>query len=203
MVCTKLLKKHFLFATAALLLFVAAVFPQDYPKKIRGYKVFQTDISVKSHLELSSDEKAKDTVVRLGEPELTDISLTGITLEISAEIEGLFQNGKVDFLAFEDFKVNGLDVEIEEYREPFDLVAGQKTVLPKPVKIFLGTGQALRGAHRELKSPEDEWPVSGRLFVFGRFKKFGFSFKRVVPVEINIRIENPVKKKLAQSDLSK
>lgn len=39
---------------------------------------------------------------------------------------------------------------------------------------------------------KDEWTVTGRVFVFGRFKKFGFDFKRVVPVEINLKIKNPL-----------
>jgi hypothetical protein len=51
----------------------------------------------------------------------------------------------------------------------------------------------LRGAVRELKDSKEEWSVTGRVFVFGKFKKFGFNFKRVVPVEINIKIKNPLR----------
>lgn len=190
------------FLIICLLLFSAPVFPQKYPDKIRSYKVYQTKISVKTESEKSPEKSDAEAFVKIGEPELADFSLTGITLEIPAEIEGIEQNGKVDFLSFEDFKVNGLDVEIEEYTESFEFKKKEKIVLPKPVKIFIGTGQTLRGAYKELKDSKNEWTVSGRVFVFGKFKKFGFNFKRVVPVEINLKIENPVKKRLAQNDES-
>lgn len=196
-------KKIPAFLITCLLLFSAPVFPQDYPNKIRGYKVYQTKISVKPESEKSAEKSDAEAFVKIGEPELADISLTGITLEVSAEIEGVAQNGKVDFLAFEDFKVNGLDVEIEEYTETFELKKNEKIVLPKPVKIFISARQTMRGAFNELNDSKKEWTVSGRVFVFGKFKKLGFNFKRVVPVEISLKIENPIKKRLAQNDGSK
>ena len=143
------------------------MFAQDLPGKIRGYKVYNAEIS-----------------------------LTKITLELSAEISGLQQSGRVDFLSFRDFRVNDLPVEVEEYKESFAFEKNQKITLPKPAVIHLGTAQTLRGALREIKESKTEWSVTGRVFVFGKFKKFGFSFKRVVPVEINIKIKNP----LRQSD---
>lgn len=186
-----------------LLLLSAFVYSQDYPNKIRGYKVLQTKISVKTEREKSSEKTDAEAIVKLGEPELADISLTGITLEVFAEIKGVDQNGKVDFISFEDFKVNGMDVEIEEYRQPFELKKSETIILPKPVKIFIGAEQTLRGAYKELKDSKTEWTVSGRVFIFGKFKKYGFNFKRVVPVEVNFKIENPVKKRFTQNDKSK
>lgn len=186
-----------------ILLVSTFVYPQNYPNKIRGYKVLQTKISVKTESEKSPEKTDAEAIVKIGEPELADVSLTGITLEVFAEIEAMDQNGKVDFISFEDFKVNGLDVEIEEYRESFELKKDETIILPKPVKIFIGAGQTLRGAYKELKDTKNEWTVSGTVFVFGKFKKFGFNFKRVVPIEINLKIENPVKKRLAQNDGSK
>jgi hypothetical protein len=199
----KTLFKKSLTCLALILLVSTFVYPQNFPNKIRGYKVYQTKISVKTEREKSLKKTDAEAFIKIGEPELTDISVTGITLEITAEIEGANQNGKVDFLSFEDFKVNGLDVEVEEYIEPFELKKDKTIILPKPVKIFISAGQTLRGAYKELKDSKTEWTVSGRVFVFGKFKKFGFNFKRVVPIEINLKIENPVKKRLAQNDDSK
>ena len=198
-----LLCKKSLTQIVLLLLFSTFAYSQDYPNKIRGYKVLQTRISVKTEREKSSEKTDAEAIVKIGEPELTDVSLTGITLEVFPIIEGIDQNGKIDFISFEDFKVNGLDVEIEEYQEPFELKKSETIILPKPVKVFIGAGQTLRGAYKELKDSKTEWTVSGRVFVFGKFKKYGFSFKRVVPVEINLKIENPVKKRLTQNDKSK
>lgn len=199
----KSVKEYFFVAFVLILLFTSPVFSQNYPDKIRGYKVYQTKISIKTEVEKNSEKTDAEAIVKISDPELTDISLTGITLEISAEIEGIEQNGKIDFITFKDIKVNGLDVEIEEYTEPFELKKNEKILLPKPVKAFISSGQTLRGTFRELKESKNEWTISGKLFVFGKFKKYGFKFKRVIPVEINFKIENPLKKKLEQIDRKK
>ena len=195
-------KNSFFFAVF-ILLFSVSVFSQKLPDKIRGYKVYQAKISVKTEKEKSAEKKGAEAVVKIGEPELEDISLTGITLEFSAGIEGIEQSGKIDFLAFEDFKVNNLDVEIEEYKHAFEVKKNEKVFLPKPVKVFVRADRALRGALKEWNDSKKDWNVTGRIFVFGKFKKYGMSFKRVVPVEINLKIENPLKKKLTQNDKSK
>ena len=172
---------------------------QDLPSEIRGYKVYKAKISVKNEGDKNSKSaktEAKDkseAIVKVGEPEVVDVSITGITLELSAEIDALEQSGTVDFLSFKDFRVNGLKVEVEEYRESFEFKKNQTAILPKPVKIFVGAGQTLRGAVQEMKNSKDEWTVTGTVFVFGRFKKSFLKFKRVVPVEINIKIKNPLR----------
>jgi len=176
-----------------LFFFSSFVLAQDLPNEIRGYKVYNAKISVKNQTEKSVARNKSEAFVKVGEPEVIDISLTGVTLEISAEIDALGQSGTVDFLSFKDFRVNGLQVEVEEYKESFEFKKNQTIILPKPVKIFVGTGQTLRGAVNELKESKDEWRVTGMVFVFGRFKKSFLKFKRVVPVEINIKIKNPLR----------
>ncbi len=178
--------------TAILLCLVTAA-SQDLPGKIRGYKVYKTAVSIKTPGEKNPPESKFEAVVTIGEPELVDISLSGMTLEISAEINALEQSGKVDFLTFTDFRVNGLAVEVEEYKNPFEIKKNQPVVLPKPARIFIDMTRTLRGAVNELKNSKDEWQVTGRIFVFGKFKKFGLSFKRVIPVEINLRVKNPLR----------
>lgn len=177
-----------------------SVFAQDLPKEIRGYKVHKAKISVVNQNEKTSVSKSgkndeSEALVNVSTPELVEVSLTGITLELSAEIEASEQSGKVDFLTFYDFRVNDLAVDVEEYKESFEFKKNQKIALPKPIKIFVGAGQTLRGALAEFNESKTEWTVTGRIFVFGHFKKAGFSFKRVVPVEINLKIENPLRGK--------
>ncbi|MCY7346544.1 MAG: hypothetical protein LH614_10040 [Pyrinomonadaceae bacterium] len=176
-----------------LFIFSITVFTQNLPKEIRGYKVYQARISVKNKTEKAGARDKSEAFVKVGEPELVDVSLTGITFEISAEIDSIAQNGTIDFLTFDDFRVNGLQVDIEEYREPFELKKNRSSTLPQPIKIFVGAGQTLRGALKEVKESKDEWTVTGKLFVFGQFKKSFLKFKRVVPVEINLTIKNPLK----------
>ena len=165
------------------------------PNEIRGYKVYRAKISVKNENDKSPKSLESDTaaLVKVGEPEVFDVSLTGVTFEISVDINSLDQNGTIDFLTFKDFRVNGLAVDVEEYRESFDIKKDRQIILPKPVKIFVGTGQTLRGALGEFRDSKDEWTVTGTVFVFGRFKKAFVKFKRVVPVQVNIKVKNPLK----------
>ncbi len=163
------------------------------PKEIRGYKVHQAKISVKNQIEKTDAKDKSEALVKVGEPELVDVSLTGITFELSAEIDSLEQSGTINFLTFHDFRVNGLEVDLEEYKESFEFRKNQNVILPKPIKIRLSTTQTLRGALSEIKESRDEWTVTGRVLVFGQFKKSFLKFKRVVPVEINLKIKNPLK----------
>ena len=173
---------------------------QELPEKIRGYKIYNAKISIKTENDRSVEPDESEALVRIGDPEFADISLTGITFELTAEIDPTGHSGTVDFLMFRDFRVNGLEVEIEEYKESFSFKKNQTISLPKPVKIFIGTGNAVSGALKESRESKADWTITGRVFVFGKFKKLGFKFKRVVPVDIDIKIPNPVKKKLAQTD---
>ncbi len=177
-----------------LLLFSANIPAQDLPDRIRGYKVHKAKIAVKTERDRNENSKEKnEAFVKINDPEVFDVSLTGITFELAAEISSIEQSGTVDFLSFHDFRVNGLKVSVEEYDESFDFKKNEPVILPKTFKIFLGTGQALSGAFKEIKDSKDEWRVTGRVFVFGQFKKSFLKFKRVVPVEIDILIKNPLK----------
>ena len=165
---------------------------QDLPKEIRGYKVQRAKISVVGQTEKTETKDRPEVSVKIGEPELTDVSLKGSTFEISAELNSTKQSGTIDFLTFHDFRVNGLKVNVEEYRESFEFKKNQTVALPKPIKISLSAGQTLSGALKETKESKDEWTMTGRIFVFGQFKKSFLKFKRVVPVEINLKIKNPL-----------
>ena len=174
--------------------FISSAHAQDLPDEIRGYKVHNEKFSVTNNDDRRDQKNKSEVFARLSEPELIDTSLSGLTFEVSGEIDSLDYKGKVDFLMFRNFKVNGLDVEIEEYTNSFEFKKNQPIALPKPVKIFLSSRQALRGALGEIRDSKEDWTVTGTVFVFGRFKKWGFSAKRVVPVEVNVKIKNPLKK---------
>ncbi len=186
---------HFLWLCVLISLFAFGIFAQqDLPDEIRGYKVHSEKFSVTNNADRRTQKNKSEVFARLTDPELIDTSLSGLTFEISGEIDSLDHKGKVDFLTFKDFKVNGLDVEIEEYTTSFEFRKNQPVALPKPVRIFLSSRQALRGALGEMRDSKEEWTVTGTVFVFGRFKKWGFSAKRVVPVAVNVKIKNPLKK---------
>lgn len=178
--------------TLLTVLFTLPALAQELPKEIRGYKVHKTNISVKTISANAPSKNGPEALVKIGDPSVAAVSLTGITLEIPAEITAFDQSGRVDFLTFHDFKVDGLAVDVEEYRSAFSFKKNELVILPKPARLFLGTGQIVKRAWKEISETKKEWTITGRVFVFGKFKKLGFSFKRVVPVDINIRIDNPL-----------
>ena len=175
---------------------------RDYPKEIRGYKVELANVEIKKQGAKgkaaaketdAAQETDAETLIQLGEPRVKSVSPLGISLEVPVTVAAIKQGGRVDFLTFEEMTVNGTKVTIGEYRHSFDLPTSKPITLPEPVSIYISTPRALLGALGEWTQPKDIWPVTGRVYVFGRFKKFLFKFKRVVPVELNLSFQNPLK----------
>ncbi len=197
--CQIFQKLSFLCAAFLIVFFViSSAEAQDYPNEIRGYKVEKAKIKIKNDdgkSDSNSDKDDSEAYVTIGEPTLANVGLTGITFEITARLSPLEQKGKVEFLSFQDFKVNGKSVTIEDYTDSFSFKKNKPIELPSPIKVFVGMGQTLLGGLGEIRDSKEEWEVTGTVFVFGKFKKFGFNFKRVVPVPVNVKIKNPIKNK--------
>src|SRR5215204_5282865 len=159
----------------------------ELPKKIRGYKVHGETITLKN--EPVADGRP---YVIVGQPNVSDVSISGVTFAITAELSSAGYEGRVDMLSFRDFTVNGLPVEVRDLNVPFDVEKTGTTKLPGPATVFLPTSKVLRSAWSEVTNSKDQWEVRGRILVFGKFKKFGFNFKRVVPVDVQLRMKNPL-----------
>jgi hypothetical protein len=174
---------------------------RTFPKEIRGYKVERARVEIRK----SKDEKGRDqsagattttdadALIQFGEPRIAQMTPLGITMEVPVTVAAVKQGGRVDFLTFEDMVVNGTPVTIEDYMRPFELPNKRAVLLPAPVRVFISAPRALLGALGEWNDSKPEWPVTGRVYVFGHFKKFLFSFKRVVPVELSATLPNPLK----------
>jgi len=170
----------------------------DYPKEIRGYKVELANVEVKKqtakgNADTSSDGADLTSLIRLGEPRVKGLTPLGVTLEVPVTVSPVKQGGHVDFLTFEDMVVNGTTVTVSEYNHSFDLPNDRPVTLPEPVIIEISTPRAMLSVIGEWNKPKDMRPLTGRVYVFGHFKKFLFKFKRVVPVELNISFRNPLK----------
>ncbi|MGH9820230.1 MAG: hypothetical protein ACRD43_08675, partial [Pyrinomonadaceae bacterium] len=100
-------------------------------------------------------------------------------------------SGTIDFLTFRDFCVNGISVDIEEYKGPIFFKKGDPLELPHPIKVFVGSGGVLEAAWSEFKESRKDWTVTGRIFAFGKFKRMGMTFKRVIPVDFNVTVRKP------------
>lgn len=175
------------------MLLVPAANAQKLPGKIRGYTVYDARIAVAGGTGDSSSEAGSTANVKLGDAAITEIGLSGIKFEIGAEFTSGDHGGKVDLVTFRDIRVNGIGIEMEDYAHAFAFKKNATVTLPKPARASIRLSSLPRAAYTELFDGSDRMTVTGTAFVFGRFKKFGFSFKRVVPVTINLEIDNPLK----------
>ncbi|MGB7923845.1 MAG: hypothetical protein WCF57_11430 [Pyrinomonadaceae bacterium] len=197
-------------ALASLIIFAPAAFAQQpnakptahiYPEKIRGYKVEQAKVEIrKTDSKGGTNQGASaspdaDALIEFGEPRIVSSTPLGMTFEVPVTIAAVKQGGYVEFLTFEDMAVNGTPVTIKDYEHRFNLPNKQPVMLAEPVSLYISTANALLGALGEWSKPKDMWPVTGRVYVFGRFKRFFFAFKRVVPVELSLSLPNPLKNK--------
>lgn len=178
---------------AGLTLFAPAhIFSQDLPAKVRGYKVYDARVSVTRSGDSTRVSDAADAVASLGAPRFTIAGLFDVAIEISAEITARGQSGQVEFMTFRDFRADGIAFEITEYRSPFKFEKGVAVSLPSPVHGAINLANIGKAAYMELTGSRKQWRVTGTVFVYGKFRKFGFSFKRVVPVRIDLLINNPL-----------
>lgn len=189
---------------------------RTYPKEIRGYKVERTVVEIKkpetknresgndqrqsgnsnSDGQVIAESKAEsdvDELIQLGQPQLARVTPLGITFEVPIVVSPVKQSGHVDFLVFEDMVVNGTSVDIDEYHHAFDLPNKQPLTLREPLRFYIYLPNALLAALGDWSNSKETWPVTGRVYVFGKFKKSLFSFKRVVPVELNLTMRNPLR----------
>lgn len=200
----------------------AAVVAQtrDYPKEIRGYKVERAAVELKSTESQpkrttvatqsttnesrtsstpapaqTSSAAQVDHLITFGRPSLARVTPLGITFEVPIVVAPIKQSGHVDFLLFEDMLVNEHSVEIDEYRRAFDLPTKKPLTLREPLRFYIQLPVAILGAVDEWTNSKETWPLTGRVYVCGKYKKLLFSFKRCVPVELNLTIQNPLRSK--------
>ena len=187
----------------ALFIFTISLAPSlaqthTYPDKIRGYKVERTVVEMKKtggQSKGATDDSDVDSLIKLGDPKVARVTPLGITFEVPIVVAPVKQSGHVDFLVFEDMNVNGRSVDVAEYQHEFELPNKKPATLGSPLHIYIYSPNALLAAIGEWTDSKATWPVTGRVYVFGKFKKSIFSFKRVVPVELNMTMRNPLKEK--------
>jgi hypothetical protein len=163
-----------------------------YPKEIRGYKLERAAVELKETKQKNDQQNTAPQLIQFGSPRVAGVTPLGITLEISVVVSPVKQKGRVDFLVFEKMKVNGTSVEIDEYHRAFDLPNKKPLTLKEPLRFYVYLPNAILGAIDGLNSSAKQWPITGVVYVFGRFNKSIFRFKRVIPVEINLTTPNPL-----------
>jgi len=163
-----------------------------YPKEIRGYKVERVAVELRETKQKNAQQNTTPQLIKFGSPRVAAITPLGITLEIPVVVSPVKQKGHVDFLVFEKMKVNDTSVEIDEYHRAFDLPNKKPLTLKEPLRFYVYLPNAIMVAIDDLTNTAKEWPIVGVVYVFGRFNKSVFRFKRVIPVEINLTTPNPL-----------
>jgi hypothetical protein len=168
---------------------------REYPKEIRGYKLERVNIELKKQDKKSGSSAASPNgIITFGQAKVVSITPFGVTLEIPIVVAAVKQKGKVDFLSFYDMTINGTHVDVDDYNGSFDLPTEHSLILGTPITVFIAMPNALLGAMRDRAAPKETWPVTGVAYVFGQFKKWIFKGKRVVPVELDLQMRNPLRK---------
>ncbi len=181
-----------IFIASLLLAYTSSYAQEGLPNKIRGYSLHRSDISVVllTHGELRPAEN-RGVLVTIDKPTFSGIGLTGATISVTGSVEAFDQDGDIDFVMFRDFTVNGVPVQIAEYTDKLRLRKGQPFRISRPVMIKANPLALARALASNGARSGDKWRVSGTALIFGRFKKFGFSFKRVIPVKVSVMIADP------------
>ncbi len=179
---------------------------RSYPEEVRGYKIERTAIEIKKPdsknrkpnnngqiEEQNLSDSDVDALIQFGQPQLARVTPLGITFKVPIVVAPVTQKGRVDFLMFEDMSVNDTSVQIDEYHRAFDLPNKKPSTLRDPLSFYIYLPSAVLAAIGDWRDSKEMWPVTGRVYVFGKFKKGLFSFKRCVPVELNLTMRNPLK----------
>jgi hypothetical protein len=159
-----------------------------FPKKIRGYKVYKAKILIQvAKDKLPEDPKGDfDSLVKVGMPQNFQLSLTGAAFEIPISMNIYKTGGRVESISFEDVRINGIKMNVDEFNQPFDFEKNVATDLPYPLKIIVDLSQG-PGALLNFKPSLGEFEVTGKVYVFGTFKKMGMKFKRVIPADFKLK----------------
>ena len=159
----------------------------ELPGEVRGYKVERAKVNTK-RTKNSDGEKSGEGLITFGTARVSSVG----PLEVPVTIAPVQNGGEVELLVFEGVEVNGTPVSVDDYKRPFSLPKDGPLTLADPLRLRIGTTRALIGTVGEIFGPTEVWPVTGRVYVCGRYKRFLLSFKRAVPLELKTSIRNPL-----------
>ena len=168
-----------------------AALGQKLPNSIRGYKVHHAKAIISSIDADAATDPKSDLAIKLKPPSVVEITFSGAVFEVDAEFTA-GHNGKVDMITFHDFEANGIPFKIEDSVTPFSFKKNRTAAMPHPARVSVSLTSIPRAVYKQISDNPSDLKVTGRAFIFGRFKKFGMTFKRVVPITIDIKIKNPL-----------
>ena len=171
-------------------LLVSGCQAQEFPSKILGYKVQKASALVTTE-DLDPTSNA-DIQIGLREMSVSHVGMLGATVNINADMLSKIASGKVDRLMFRDLTVNGVAIDVDDVTDEFSFQNEKTYRLEKSLHAHLSPANAIKAGFSQITDGSDQWSVAGTMFVFCKVKKFGFTFKRVVPIKLDFRVKNPL-----------
>ena len=113
-----------LIAPILLLTFASTTAAQPFPDRIRGYKIHKTPILI--------DGKQKPNRLVIDSLSISELSLSGVSVEADVSLSGIDQSAEIEFITFEKFSLGSLPFDIAEYLTPFRLVKNTGVKLSSP-----------------------------------------------------------------------
>src|SRR5689334_7577761 len=110
-----------------------------------------------------------DHLITFASASLARFTPLGITLNMPVVGAPIRQSGHVDFLLFEEMIVNGNSITIDEYHRGFDLPTKKPLTLREPLRFFISLPTAAVAVIGEEVKPQEMWPVTGRVYVCGKY----------------------------------
>lgn len=159
----------------------------DLPREVRGYKVEYAKVEFKA----VRGNPASD-LITFSDARLAVVGPLEVVFEVRVTIAPVGHSGKIERLVFDDISVNGVPAVVDDYEHKFSLPKDEPLTLPGFLRLRVSSPGALLGAVREIIDPQERWPVKGRVYACGRYKRFFMSFKRAVPVDVSTFITNPM-----------
>ncbi|MBI4469258.1 MAG: hypothetical protein HY650_08065 [Acidobacteria bacterium] len=156
-----------------------------WPTKIDGYQVYRPDKDEAGVIEFYDLIDITGVTPR----QLTTDSLT---VGLRIVLHPVEISGEIEVLRFEDMKLNGVPFQIAEVRSTFPLPAKEPKPLPEDLALTVRFSEVGPALLRNLLEPDKDLMIEGNALIFGRFRKFGIPFKRVVPVELKTRRPSPL-----------
>lgn len=177
------------FALLAAAMFHAQDLP-DLPSKIDGYKVENAKVVVTKSS--PSSISGADVVIRLDDPRIANFGLLTASVEIRGEMFSNTASGEIERMSFHDVEVNGVPVDLDDVRDGFKFRRGENRAFAHISTVSLGPLAAGQGLLRELTGGKGDWTLTGIVFVFGKFTRWGLTFKRVIPVRLELTVKDPL-----------
>jgi hypothetical protein len=179
--------------------------PQDQiPAELRGARIYRLPD------EMKPGEQAENPVIYRGMA-YEDISLERLVLNLSLRIKPVDRAATIRRIHFQDFKVNGMPVQIEPFEERFKVSKKEVVDLPAPLKcaIVFADLESVRPLQEIVNS--DSLRITGQTFIevkLNLLEKVALRAKRLVlpvPVDEEVPLEmfsgNPLLKMAASSIL--